>query len=55
MNLIDNLIVKPNTKICLNDWDSTYLGRIDKEEKLSNAKRKPNESDVYSAIQVFCK
>ena len=40
MNLIDNLIVKPNTKICLNDWDSTYLGKIDKEE----AERTLNQS-----------
>jgi PPK2 family polyphosphate:nucleotide phosphotransferase len=33
-NIIDSLIVKPNTntKIRLSDWDSNYLGRIDKEE-----------------------
>ena len=31
-NLIDSLIVKPNTKIRLSDWNPTYLGRIDKEE-----------------------
>ena len=31
-NLVNNLVVKPNTKIRLSDWDLTYLGRIDKEE-----------------------
>src|SRR5919112_330020 len=31
-NLIDRLIVKPNTKVRLSDWNPTYLGRIDKEE-----------------------
>ena len=31
-NIIDSLIVKPNTKICLSDWNPTYIGRIDKEE-----------------------
>jgi PPK2 family polyphosphate:nucleotide phosphotransferase len=39
-NLIDNLIVKPNTKIRLNDWDPTYLRRINKEE----AERTLNQS-----------
>ena len=39
-NLIDNLIVKPNTKIRLSDWNPTYLGRIDKEE----AERTLNQS-----------
>ena len=31
-NLIDRLIVKPNTKVRLSDWNPTYLGRMDKEE-----------------------
>src|SRR5680860_1198372 len=31
-NFIDRLIVQPNTKIRLTDWNSAYLGRIDKEE-----------------------
>ena len=31
-NIIDSLIVKPNTKICLSDWNPTYVGRTDKEE-----------------------
>lgn len=31
-NFIDRLIVQPNTKIRLSDWNSAYLGRIDKEE-----------------------
>ena len=31
-NIIDSLIVKPNTKISLSDWNPTYIGRIDKEE-----------------------
>lgn len=30
-NLIDSLLVKPNTKISLNDWNPNYLKRIDKE------------------------
>jgi PPK2 family polyphosphate:nucleotide phosphotransferase len=30
-NLIDSLLVKPNTKINLNDWNPNYLKRIDKE------------------------
>src|SRR5688572_29785667 len=41
-NLIDSLIVKPNshTKIRFSDWNSTYLGKIDKEE----AERMLNQS-----------
>ena len=39
-NLIDNLIVKPNTKIRLNEWNPTYLRRINKEE----AERTLNQS-----------
>lgn len=31
-NFIDRLLVQPNTKIRLSDWNSAYLGRIDKEE-----------------------
>ena len=32
-NLIDSLLVKPNTtKISLNNWNSNYLKRMDKEE-----------------------
>lgn len=31
-NFIDRLLVQPNTKIRLTDWNSAYLGRIDKEE-----------------------
>ncbi|HEX6670700.1 MAG TPA: PPK2 family polyphosphate kinase, partial [Nitrososphaeraceae archaeon] len=31
-NIIDSLIVKPNTKISLSDWNPTYVGRTDKEE-----------------------
>lgn len=31
-NLIDSLIVKPNTKVHLSDWNPTYLGRIKEEE-----------------------
>ena len=39
-NLIDSLIVKPNTKIHLSDWNPTHLGRIKKEE----AERMLNQS-----------
>lgn len=39
-NFIDRLIVQPNTKIRLSDWNSAYLGRIDKEE----AERMLNQS-----------
>lgn len=31
-NLIDNFIVKPNTKIHLTNWNPTFLKRMDKEE-----------------------
>ncbi|MGZ8891062.1 MAG: PPK2 family polyphosphate kinase [Nitrososphaeraceae archaeon] len=39
-NFIDRLLVQPNTKIRLSDWNSAYLGRIDKEE----AERMLNQS-----------
>ena len=46
-NIIDSLLVKPNTEIRLKHWTHSYLKRIDKEE----AERMLNQNLIPILLQ----